>query len=44
MEVEYSKIPPIGSTMSVNSQGLRKRREDLEGDIDMTCKTISTVK
>jgi hypothetical protein len=42
LEVEYSKIPPVGS--GVNSSALRKRREDLEGDIDMAVRTINTVK
>lgn len=42
MEVEYSKIPTSSAT--VNSAALRKRREELEGDIDMTYRTINMVK
>jgi hypothetical protein len=44
MEVEYSKMPSVGSGASVNSAALRKRREDLEADMDVTQKTISVVK
>jgi hypothetical protein len=42
LEVEYSKVPPVGQ--GVQSSALRKRREDLEADIDMAVRTINTVK
>jgi hypothetical protein len=41
MEVEYSRIPSGGG---VNSSALRKRRDELEEDIDMTYRTINMVR
>lgn len=42
LEVEYSKVPPVGQ--GVQSSAIRKRRDDLEADIDMAVRTINTVK
>ena len=42
LEVEYSKVPPVGQ--GVQSSAIRKRRDDLETDIDMAVRTINIVK
>ena len=44
MEVEYSKIPSVGTISHSTGVNIRKRREELEEDMEMTQRTINMVK